>query len=124
MAIVNRIDHFNIQTSRPEETIEFYSDVLGLKNRPELRPDFGIPGAWLFSGEHALVHVIYRESDPGAMSGAVDHVAFSCVDLDEVCDRLERRGTDYRISERNDLGLRQVFVRDPNGVLLEITNRT
>ena len=44
---ITGLDHINIDTSKPDETVAFYEDVLGLENRPQDRPDFGFPGAWL-----------------------------------------------------------------------------
>ena len=43
---IDRLDHYNIATSRPEETLRFYCDGLGLVNDPDRRPDFGVPVLW------------------------------------------------------------------------------
>ena len=50
---VHGIDHVNIDTAQPDETITFYTEALGLEHRPEDRPGGMGPGAWLFSGSRA-----------------------------------------------------------------------
>jgi hypothetical protein len=53
----------------------------------------------------------------------VDHIAFNACDYDDVVGRLERHGVR---AERNDVpgvGLRQLFLEDPNGVKIEINVR-
>ena len=39
---------------------------------------------------------------------------------DEVKDRLDARGADYRVNDLSSIGLRQIFTADPNNVLLEL----
>jgi len=121
---VSGLDHINIDTSKPDETIEFYEQVLGLENRPQDRPDFGFPGAWLFLGEQAVVHLNFIDHDDrfGAKS-AFNHIAFEGSDFDAMCGVLDDRGLKYRTSERPDIGLSQIFVKDPNGVRVEINIR-
>ena len=46
---INSLDHYNIQTARLEETIEFYVDVLGFFNG--YRPGVRGTGAWLYAGD-------------------------------------------------------------------------
>lgn len=120
MSLVNGLDHFNIQTSRPDETIDFYVEVLGLENRPEGRPDFGFPGAWLWAGAKPLVHLVFQDEDPGPVEGPLNHVAFSTGDFETIQAKLDERGLKYRLGGRGDLGLQQLFVKDPNGVLVEL----
>ena len=49
------LDHVNIRTRRLSVLRAFYTDVLGLKDGP--RPPFGHPGAWLYAGDHPIVHL-------------------------------------------------------------------
>ena len=117
---LTRLDHYNISTARPEETLRFYCDGLGLVNDPSRRPDFGIPGAWLFVNDQALVHLVFVDEDPGRPSGPLDHVAFDGVDRDTICARLDDQGIDYSLVEHPSGAFSQVFLRDPNGVRVEI----
>ena len=81
---LTRLDHYNVSTAKPDETLRFYCDGLGLVNDPARRPDFGIPGAWLFVDDQPLVHLVFVEDDPGAPTGPLDHVAFDGTDRQEV----------------------------------------
>ena len=120
---LRQLDHYNILTSRPEETIAFYCDVLGCVNIPERRPDFGQPGAWLFVDDHPAVHINYVDEDPAADTGAFHHVAFEASGYLELCQRFDDLGIDYRAVESPALDLMQIFVKDPNQVRVELNIR-
>jgi catechol 2,3-dioxygenase-like lactoylglutathione lyase family enzyme len=59
---IDRMDHFTILTTNTEETVAFYYDVLGLTPGP--RPDFSFPGAWLYNGGKAVLHVVEKAVIP------------------------------------------------------------
>lgn len=126
---IRKLDHFSIRTSRLEETRAFYVEVLSLTDGP--RPPFKFPGAWLYSGDDALVHLIgvdpatteYLGDKEGADmigTGSLDHVAFIASGLSEMRQRLTGAGTVFRERTVPDLGLHQLFVDDPNGVTIEL----
>lgn len=114
-----QLDHVNIRTNDLEGTASFYRDVLGLELGP--RPNFSFAGAWLYSEGLALVHLRAPNAEEGPGTGAVDHVAFRAPDLDEVVARLRARNIEHRLQALPDGSLRQCFLRDPNGVLIEVT---
>ncbi len=120
MALISELDHLNIQTARLDETIAFFEDIFDLENRPEDRPDFGFPGAWLFAGDRALVHLVETD-DPGKASGPLEHVAFFSRDFDGIVARLEERGIKHRTTVIPGSTVRQIFVREPNGARLEVS---
>lgn len=124
MVAITGLDHINIDTSCPEDTISFYEEVLGLQNRPQDRPDFGFPGAWLFLADRAVVHLNFIDDDGRAANrSAFNHIAFEGSDFTAMCALLEARGLKYRTSQRPDIALSQIFVKDPNGVAVEINIR-
>ncbi len=121
---ITGLDHINIDTSKPDETVAFYEDVLGLENRPQDRPDFGFPGAWLFLGDTAVVHLNFiDEDDRFGQRSAFNHIAFEGSDFAGMCAMLDDRGLVYRTSERPEISLEQIFVDDPNGVRVEVNIR-
>ncbi len=66
----------------------------------------------------------YRGGEPNAAfegSGAIDHVAFECEGLDEIKARLT--SLELEFFETSFPSLRQLFVKDPNGVTLELNFR-
>jgi len=120
MAAVRSLDHVTIVTSRVDETATFFEDVLGLVNRPERRPNFEFSGAWLFLGDQAVVHLIHSDDDRGKPAGAFDHAAFTTDDFDGMVARIQALGLEHHIADQPQTGLRQIFLREPNGVEVEI----
>ncbi|WP_430736771.1 VOC family protein [Roseicyclus salinarum] len=53
-------DHINIRTLNLERMVAWYEDVLGLRSGP--RPEFPVPGAWLYLAGTCVIHLI--EADP------------------------------------------------------------
>lgn len=122
---ISGLDHINIDTCLPDETVAFYTDVLGLENRAQDRPNFDFPGAWLFAGDRAVVHLNFIEDGRKLPSttGAFNHVAFEGRDFDAMCSLLDAKGLPYRSAARPEIDLKQIFVDDPNGVRVEINIR-
>jgi catechol 2,3-dioxygenase-like lactoylglutathione lyase family enzyme len=132
------LNHFSIRTLDLSATTRFYADILGLQVGP--RPSFPFPGVWLYSGDHAnyanaVVHVIGLDpNNPNGLnqylgerdnsglhgSGAIDHVAFFVSGLAAMQSKLTSLGIDFRVREVPVLGLIQVFLDDPNDVVVEL----
>jgi catechol 2,3-dioxygenase-like lactoylglutathione lyase family enzyme len=125
------LDHLLVLTGDLEETRDFYCEVLGLRTGE--RPPLEFPGYWLYLGDVPCVHVAERRaysahaktlgldaSPPTDGTGAVDHIAFAASDYEEIVARLERHGVEAIENAVPAAGLRQLFVRDPNGVRIEI----
>ena len=120
---IRGIDHINIGTHRLEETRAFFRDVLGLTEG--WRPDFGVGGAWLYAGDTAVVHLVELDAPKRPSSdAALDHFAFRIDDYDGVVERLEAAGVHYRAIEVPKTTIRQIFIRDLNGVNIELNYRS
>ena len=129
---IGRLDHYSVRTTKVEETRRFYVEVMGLCDGP--RPPFKFPGAWLYSGEQAVVHIVGIDPDDKqglldylgdkdvetAGTGTLDHVAFTASELDALRGRLARHAVPFRERTVPDLNLHQVFLEDPNGVTIEL----
>jgi catechol 2,3-dioxygenase-like lactoylglutathione lyase family enzyme len=118
---VGVLDHFNIRTGRLAETVRFYQEVLGLENGP--RPNFAFPGAWMYSEGRAVVHLvdISRTDEPQKPdSGVVHHVAFVSRGFAGMKARLTQTGMPFDARQVPGGELWQIFVRDPNGVMIEL----
>lgn len=125
---INRLDHYNIRTSKPDETLRFYVDVLGLQNAPEQRPSSGTAGTWILIGDYPAIHVNFVDTDQSNPdlnnpTGALDHIAFEASGYREYEAVFEREGLAYRKFERPERDLCQLFLHDPNGVKIEINIR-
>lgn len=126
---VNALDHVNIITDRLDETAEFYKALLGLERRDGPAPLTPQNAQWMFDRQgRAIIHInavdcpraFEREVEPGALTGAIHHVALNCSGYDEVLGRVEGTGLDFQINTVEAIGLRQIFTADPNNVLLEL----
>ena len=132
------LNHYSIRTTDLDACERFYCGLLGLVVGP--RPPFPFPGLWLYTGDtgvwaHAAVHIIgIDRSDPAGLkqylgdrdesnlhgTGAIDHVAFFATGLAETLARLQARGIALRERTVPLLNLHQIFVDDPNGVVVEL----
>lgn len=125
---VEALDHVNIITADIDRAAGFYADVLGLEARDGPPPLTHATARWMYdAGGRAVVHInsleapraFPRDIRPGP-TGALHHVALRCVGHDGMVERLDGRGIDYRSNLIAAIGLRQIFVADPDGVLLEL----
>jgi catechol 2,3-dioxygenase-like lactoylglutathione lyase family enzyme len=112
------MNHFTVLTDDVAGTVRFYVEVLGLKDG--LRPPFGFPGAWLYSGNSAILHVIGGRSGDDLKPGVIDHMAFSAVGLSDTLARLAAQGIEHTCRRQAGAGPWQVFFFDPNGARIEL----
>ena len=132
------LNHFSIRSLEIEKTTEFFNKLLGLTVGP--RPEFPFPGVWLYNGDenswaNAVLHLIaidkndpnglkkyLGERDPASLygSGAVDHIAFFANGLEEKIALLKKLNIPYRERTVPVLQLHQIFLDDPNGVVIEL----
>jgi catechol 2,3-dioxygenase-like lactoylglutathione lyase family enzyme len=120
---LHRLDHYNIETVLPEETVAFYTEVLGLTNAPERRPAVAQAGTWLLVGDHPAIHVNFVDTDRAGSTGPIDHVAFEGSGFDDMRTHLTASGAPYEVVESPQFNLKQIYVVDPNGVRIEINIR-
>jgi catechol 2,3-dioxygenase-like lactoylglutathione lyase family enzyme len=115
---IQRMDHFTIVTDRLDETLAFYA-LLGLHVGP--RPNFSVPGAWLYAAEQPILHVIEVSDMPEPRRGALDHMAYHAQGLLATTRLLEERGIAHRlIRTPAPFRMWQLFFVDPNGVDVEL----
>jgi catechol 2,3-dioxygenase-like lactoylglutathione lyase family enzyme len=122
---VGVLDHYNVSTRNLPETIKFYETVLGFVNGP--RPPFAFPGAWLYSGDHPVLHLndispTDREQRPD--SGVIDHVALAARGFEAMKGHLTAKGVPFRANQVPNSTRWQLFFRDPNNVEIELNFET
>lgn len=122
---VGVLDHFNIRTRKLGETVQFYEEVLDLKKGE--RPNFAFPGAWMYSEGKPVVHLVdisQTSEQQKPNSGVVHHVAFASRDFAGMKQRLKSKGLPFDVREVPGVDVWQIFVTDPNGVMIELNYET
>ena len=119
---VKGIDHFNIRTWDLDRLCEFYTQVLGLEIGD--RPPFDSPGVWLYAGGHPILHVGVAKDGNGNSDSddtlPLDHIALETEGLADAVARLDSAGIEYRMFDVPGREMKQIFVRDPDGVTIEL----
>lgn len=128
-----RLDHFLVMTHDVDATRDFYCDVLGFTTG--MRPELGFAGHWLYLGEVAAIHVAEWASytahsrrlgipvtSPAPGTGPLDHVAFNApgTQYPVLVARLQAHAIAHHRHDTPAIGLRQIFLEDPNGLKLEL----
>jgi catechol 2,3-dioxygenase-like lactoylglutathione lyase family enzyme len=131
--VLNKLEHFLVMTHDVDGTRDFYRDVLGFQEGA--RPELGFLGHWLYLGETPVIHIAdwttytaHSErlgipvTRPASGTGPLDHVAFNGNDsgYGTLRERLERYGLKFHPNDSPAIGLRQIFLEDPNGLKLEL----
>lgn len=130
---VLRLEHVTIRCAHLQRTRDFYVELMGLKEGD--RPAFPFRGHWLYLDGIPVIHLVEASDTAGAWGGNInipnakdgtgpfDHVAFRGGDFQSLRARLQQAGVAFK--ERIVPGgqLAQIFVPDPEGVLVEINFR-
>jgi catechol 2,3-dioxygenase-like lactoylglutathione lyase family enzyme len=112
------MNHFTVLAKDLEATKDFYLGVLGLTDG--YRPNLGFPGAWLYAGNAAVLHIIAGRELPADPQGVLDHMAFSANDLPGTVKTLKGKGIKYDLRRQKESGVWQLFCFDPNGARVEL----
>lgn len=123
---IDTVDHFVLTVASIEATCAFYSRVLGLKVIT-----FGDGRTALGFGSTKInLHQAGREFEPKAdrpTPGSGDFCLITQTPMDDVCAHLEAHGVtieDGPVPRTGAIGpLVSVYMRDPDGNLVEIANR-
>jgi len=113
-----KIDHITYFGGDIEETKEFYGNILGL----EVQKNDG--KLWVKVGDEYIIHL---SSSPEAKTGGKCHFAITEDSVLDRAKRIKERGVEVfdlvdgqKITlERIDPEIKQFFVRDPAGNLIE-----
>jgi catechol 2,3-dioxygenase-like lactoylglutathione lyase family enzyme len=130
---VQALEHITIRCAQLQRTRDFYVELIGLKDGE--RPNFPFRGHWLYLGAIPVVHLVEASDTAGAWgrdsappkaeegTGSFDHVAFRGDDFEAMRARLQKAGMTFKERVVPGGRLSQLFVPDPEGVLVEINFR-
>jgi catechol 2,3-dioxygenase-like lactoylglutathione lyase family enzyme len=124
--MIDHLDHIVLTTARTEQCIDFYTRVLGMKFER-----FGEGRMALkFGGQKINLHEKGREFEPRATlaaPGTLDVCFIAALPLKEVIARLVAGGVpviEGPVTKTGARGpIRSVYVRDPDGNLVEISEQ-
>jgi catechol 2,3-dioxygenase-like lactoylglutathione lyase family enzyme len=116
--VSGRINHVSVNARNLEESVDFYTELLGAEAIPT--PNFGRPVQWLELGRTQL-HLFEQDVQPTSHH----HLGITVDDLEPVYRAAERRGAFDREAFGNHLvelpgDVVQLYLRDPAGNLIEI----
>ncbi|KAH8704184.1 Glyoxalase/Bleomycin resistance protein/Dihydroxybiphenyl dioxygenase [Talaromyces proteolyticus] len=129
------LDHLVLTVRSLPETIKFYTEVLGMAHQSFTSPKDPdtTRHALLFGSQKINLHQAGKEFEPKALTalpGTADLCFLTNEDVSAVLSKLVERGIEVlegggivnRTGARSPL--RSVYVRDPDGNLIEISNPT
>ena len=107
-------DHVNIRTAHLDAMVKWYGDILGLTTGP--RPEFGFNGAWLYLGDHPVIHLVEVDTPPQAAGDVtLEHAAFRATDMDGFLATLKAQNVAHKASRLDSIGITQINIWDPDG---------
>jgi len=118
---VQCIDHVGLHVDHVPTSEAFYRDVLYLE--PIDRPDLGFPGAWFRIGTEQELHLIGKNSSPDNPPRE-RHFAMGIDDSAAWATHLTNLGLDLDGPRSRPDGAVQIFLRDPDGHVIELLCRT
>jgi len=122
-----RLDHIAIHVRDIDASARFYGEVLGLE---EVADPMGPgPFRWFALAPGIALHLVGGNAQPLPADEIKSHIALSAADFDATLARLEAANVPFgampgrpgRVTTRAD-GVRQCFVRDPDGHFVEIND--
>jgi catechol 2,3-dioxygenase-like lactoylglutathione lyase family enzyme len=132
---LQRLEHYLVLTDDIHGTRDFYCNVLGMAEG--FRPKLEFPGFWLYVGDTPCIHIAEWQSYAvwtkqvgipvsarAPATGPVDHIAFNGTGFEEIRARVMHEGLEWSENAIEEIGMRQLFLKDPNGVPIEINFRS
>lgn len=126
MAQQTKITHIAVYVKDLKRSSDFYKNVFHF---PEIDEPFkdGLH-TWLDIGNEISLHLIQAPWQPVTIN-KINHVCFSVRDMDAFVQNLKNQGVEFedwpgnknKINTRPD-GIKQIYVRDPDGYWIEIND--
>lgn len=121
-----RLNHIAIYVTDLEISTVFYRDIIGLDTIPE--PFHDGRHTWFSVNEKAHLHLISGRTTPPEPEKNT-HLCFSTGKMDELLEKLKAKGLHYEdwsgkaftVTKRVD-GIRQTYLKDPDGYWIEIND--
>jgi len=131
---LSHLEHYLIVARSYEETCRWYVSNLGMT--VGAHPDFGpdVEVTWLYIGEHDVIHIVpprepetddnsavsFSKEDIAKGGRPIHHIAFRASGRKSMLEQFKQNHTPYIEQQGKNATLVQVFVRDPNGITVEL----
>jgi len=126
-----RFIYTGIRVKNMDESIKFYTEVLGMQiaeKREKTEPTKGEVVTLKSSNSNQLLELNFYEADSpfyaAYMNGEdLDHLVFDVENLESSILELRGKGIEIVVEPYRIGGWREAFVKDPNGIWIELLQR-
>ena len=131
--MIKTIDHIGIMTNDLQQSVEFYTDVLGFSISAKIEmDDIGFSAIFVEKNGSKIELMGYRNEIPKRSEGIEiklggssipinDHITFSVDDIGATVTDLKEKGVIFYLEPVQLGGGRKIAsFKDPNGVLIEL----
>jgi catechol 2,3-dioxygenase-like lactoylglutathione lyase family enzyme len=123
MSLFKQVSHVSITVTDVQKARDFYTGVLGFQEIA--RPAFDFPGIWYSLGGDLQLHIILNDQlvrpavEREKIVARYPHFALWTDDCDATAAKLVALGLPNRDVISGPTGLRQIFVKDTDGNMVE-----
>ena len=118
--------HTSINVKDMDRTINFYTDKLGMKleSRREIKQNNAEIAFLSIEGSNHNIELTWWKDKTEYVEGdQLDHIAFSIENMDQFIARMKEEGVEIA-KEPYVLGTSRIaFIKDPNGIWIEMIER-
>jgi len=130
--MIKTIDHIGIMTNDLQQSVEFYTDVLGFSVSTIEMDDVGLSAIFVEKNGSKIELMGYRGAIPKRSEGIEiklggdlipinDHITFSVDDIGATVTELKEKGVEFVLEPiQVEGGMKIASFKDPNGVLIEL----
>lgn len=119
MLTILELNHVALHVQDVDQSCRFYGDILGLPALP--RPAFDFPGAWFAFGPTQQLHLIGNRTDAVHSHPRGNHFALKVASIAKTEAHLRARELNFIGPKQRPDGMWQIFLTDPDGHVLELT---
>ncbi|WP_274365444.1 VOC family protein [Paenibacillus thermotolerans] len=121
---MKKLEHIGIMAKNIEESIRFYTEIVGMRLDRREKLDNGVELVFLhFPGQESVeIELISRWDDSFSENGIVGHVAFTVDNIEQELERLKQAGVRLIDETPRTIlgGIKIAFFYGPSGEQLEM----
>lgn len=126
-----RFIYTGIRVKNMDESIRFYTEILGMEiaeKRERTEPTKGEVATMKSPDSTQLLELNFYENNspfytPYLNGEDLDHLAFDVENLESVVANLKSKGIEIVVEPYQIGGWREAFIKDPNGIWIELLQR-